>query len=525
MVRGIRFVTPTREPNTHTMAQVDTPSTDFLLQLNEQAFTIPHALLSEAQRRHEAGIERDTKQLRAAFLGLSAQMQSDRSIEGKESALVHLDEVMRDVQALEKRLRETVTREGALLNRIRKRIEFYGEYEKAAQVGTAQSLKQWYLNYTNLLVADYLARNAKTMGLVDPESSTTPENSGVVFLKQQEMQDLLDYDILLGANKISCALVDEHDLGPLVEWIAENKKALEKERSPLEFYANFQTYVQELLCGDISEAITCLQTTLFKYMSTHFDEVTAACGMLVYAERCVLERRALEKSLDSDVQPQVLTDPTPAQLQQQRERAFEYFFHRRMPVGPSATSGPRTRSKTHTLAPKPDSAELLSNMKNLQRYQDLLSDSGWSRLNEMFLESYYSMYRIAKNEPLLIYISLGVSALKTRSCLHKSFEWDPRLDALCKDGKGKFGANKCPVCSTHFSRLAKTLPFAHHTESKLFDNPVMLPSGNIYDSNRLKMLAKVISDSDIVHLAPHEVLDPIEGEVYKWNEFVTMYPT
>ena len=507
-----------------------TPSIDFMLHLNEQAFTIPHALLAEAQRLHEKTVESDTKQLRAAFLALNSLMQNDQSIVGKESALASLDAVMQDVQAFEKKLKGSVAREGELLRRIGKRIEFYGKYEAARESGKTRSLTEWYLNYTNLLVADYLARNSKVSTLpennADGGVALDPVNAGVVFLKQQEMQDLLDYDVLLAANKISRGLIDDNDLEPLESWIAKNKSALEKEGSSLEFYASFQRYVQALLNGNMTLAITVLQTTLFSHISTHFDEVTAACGMLVYAEKCVSSQDNAEET-QNHTNDELSTPVDPTVLQQrQRENAFEYFFHRRMPIGPQYASSVRTASKQQHIHPTArDTALLVSNTKNLERYKELLSSKGWENLNNMFLKSYYSMYRIAKNEPLLIYISLGVSALKTRSCLHQAIEWDPRLDALCKNSRSKFGENKCPVCSEHFRRLAETLPFAHHTESKLFDNPVMLPSGNIYDSRRLKLLANVIRETGIMPLSEHEVLDPIDGDIYKLDDFVTMYPT
>lgn len=49
----------------------------------------------------------------------------------------------------------------------------------------------------------------------------------------------------------------------------------------------------------------------------------------------------------------------------------------------------------------------------------------------------------------------------------------------------------CPVCSKHFNELAKTLPFAHHSQSYLIcalsgdpmnehNPPLVLPNGYVY---------------------------------------------
>ena len=50
---------------------------------------------------------------------------------------------------------------------------------------------------------------------------------------------------------------------------------------------------------------------------------------------------------------------------------------------------------------------------------------------------------------------------------------------------------QCPVCSKHFNELAKTLPFAHHSQSYLIcalsgepmnehNPPLVLPNGYVY---------------------------------------------
>lgn len=85
--------------------------------------------------------------------------------------------------------------------------------------------------------------------------------------------------------------------------------------------------------------------------------------------------------------------------------------------------------------------------------------------------------------------------------------------------------NKCPVCSDSFAKMSESLPYAHHTESKLFENPIMLPNGNIYDSKKLKELAVKLKESNLCNLNENEIMDPIDKRIYPADEFITMYPT
>ena len=122
-------------------------------------------------------------------------------------------------------------------------------------------------------------------------------------------------------------------------------------------------------------------------------------------------------------------------------------------------------------------------------------------------------------------MSLGISTLKTRECLHPENTIPDKYSLVGNYAQSHETRDPCSVCSDTIAPTARSLPFAHHTESKLFDNPVMLPSGNVYDSERLKKLAGILRMGDLVPLGPTEVFDPIEQEIYKESDFIKMYPT
>ena len=513
------------------------PPTDFHLQLNEQAFRIPLELLQRNQEQLDRTIENETASLERKLRDINSLLTSNTT-EDDKTALTKLNALIKHVDALERQLDTKVQTERDLLGRIEARIQFFSELDSiktSKGSNIRERLIAWYQKYTDLLIADYLTRNLSInhqdlielneriredgIGKEDGGDTSLILNSGVQFIKRQHLEHLLDYDILLTANEVSRSLLEAHDLKPLLAWIKENKKFLKKRESQLEFKARFQEYIELLKVGDYSKAIIHLQERLLPLVGTHFKEVRAACGLLVFINQSLEQAKIVRNGLGfpHDIYAHTL-QPKDAEVTEKVRRSilFEHLFRKRIPIGDEEID---IRNVTS------DSLNHIFMSDNLKPYTSLLDDSCWSTLNEHFLREYYSLYGISTRDPLLIYMSLGISTLKTRECLHPENTVPDKYSLVGSYAQSHETRDPCPVCSDTIAPLAESLPFAHHTESKLFDNPVMLPSGNVYDSERLKKLAGILRMGDLVSLGPKEVFDPIEQEIYKESDFITMYPT
>lgn len=159
---------------------------------------------------------------------------------------------------------------------------------------------------------------------------------------------------------------------------------------------------------------------------------------------------------------------------------------------------------------------------HFKKYSNLLSNDRYKYLNDLFLEIYYKIYGIPQNDPLLIYLSIGISSLKTKSCKCSSNKVeDLNFENLLKKkmSSNNKSNNNCPVCSLELNDLSDQLPYSHNVKSSLFDNPVMLPNGNIFDKLRLIQFSKELN------LDEKSVKDPITSEIFKTQDLVTMFPT
>ncbi|CEP61343.1 glucose-induced degradation complex subunit FYV10 LALA0_S03e00738g [Lachancea lanzarotensis] len=499
------------------MSLLNEPSVDFHLKLNEQSFHIPNELLKNNVKKVQKLVERETKRLEVLFGDLNAAVVAGHD---PHVSINKLNDIIKAVELLERKLDKRVNLEGELLKRIEYRFNYYNELEELKKSGNREGLISWYQVYTNLLIGDYLVRNnnlcdqelardsLETSSRLkrknnSPATPPPPVNAGLQFLRSQGLEHHLDWDILVTANQISKSLDVNHDLTLLVNWIKENQAYLTSRSSALEFETRLQEYIELVKTRNYPGAIGCFQNHLIKFINTNFEELQLASGLLVFI-----------KSFKEQV-PQQSESQNDTSNMKTRFGFFQYFFGKAPPreLGSgNGTFGSDTRTK-------------FSANGEFVRYTRVLSDDRWNVLKRLFLQEFYSMYGISQHDPLLIYLSLGISTLKTRSCLQDMYSTVKLDEDLHNFLNNELNHSKCPVCSPEFAPITKDLPYAHHIQSNLFENPVMLPNGNIYDSKKLKLLAVKLASRKLYDLKPDQVMDPINQQVYDEKDFVTMYPT
>ena len=103
-----------------------------------------------------------------------------------------------------------------------------------------------------------------------------------------------------------------------------------------------------------------------------------------------------------------------------------------------------------------------------------------------------------------IALSAGLSALKTPAC-HSAY-------TSSSANASSSTTTVCP-CSTELNELARNVPYAHHTKSIVENDPVVLPNGRIYGSERLRVF------NEKVGIEKGWVKVPVSGIAgEKWRE-------
>jgi macrophage erythroblast attacher len=137
-------------------------------------------------------------------------------------------------------------------------------------------------------------------------------------------------------------------------------------------------------------------------------------------------------------------------------------------------------------------------------YAKLYEPSRWIELADLFTETHNNLLALPYVPLLHIALSSGLSALKTPAC-HSSHA---TLGDAASTSSGSSFRGVCPICSTELNKLARNVPYAHHTKSHVEHDLMLLPNGRVYGKKRL------LEQAAKAGIAPHLVQDLITGHVY-----------
>lgn len=346
------------------------------------------------------------------------------------------------------------------------------------------NLISWFRNETDLLIADYLIKTAS-----NPE-----KNIGLAYLNRlkdtryPQIDKLIDFDLFDQLNKVYVSIVRDHDLALVVNWFNENRNLLKKINSNLEFEINYCKFLSLVESKQLHEAVKFSETNLSPYG--------------IKANYLVSDLPNFEKNL--------------AKL---KENGGLLLF---------------LAIEQNSSAKLQYSQLCLNDNQRYQEYKKVFSKQRWESLSQCFLDNFTTMYGIPKNYPLFIYLSAGLASLKTKSCYsnhaNSAFDMDISSDQSIIDrnyylarGPNNYykllqEVNECPVCSPELYQLSKNLPYAQLITS-VFNEPYILPNGNIYSFEKLKKLAAAES-----LLNTGQIRDPLTLEKFHIDQCNRVYP-
>lgn len=117
--------------------------------------------------------------------------------------------------------------------------------------------------------------------------------------------------------------------------------------------------------------------------------------------------------------------------------------------------------------------------------KELYHPSRWTKLADLFVDTHNTLLGLPSFPLLHIALQSGLSALKTPAChsSHPSSSSTPSHST-------SLTSSVCPICSTELNELARNVPYAHHTQSHVEHDLLMLPSGRVYARKRLEEFAR-----------------------------------
>lgn len=490
------------------------PTINFSVQIQHAQFSVPTELLKKNFKLIQKLVEKQKKQVTEEI----ARIKSDPTLE-KTQKLETIRKLIKNFESLQRKIELAIKKDEDLRSRFRARSEYLGRLEKftlsaphddpdeAISLGNDQvldlhneNLIHWYREVTNLLIIDYLIKS----------NNHRDSNLGIKLMKSlqassfPQLSDLIDYDVYKNFNEVYLSINDDHDLEPITAWYNENRNSLKRINSNLQFEIHYCKYLSMVEKGDVLDAIAYCKAYLAPYASKS-----------MYDPGDLINYHDNRKRLTEVGAPLVCV-------------SFLQLPSRSTYLKGSWTSLFSADSK-------------LADPPSYQNFNKVFSEDRWRGLSQCFTEDFTKIYGLSKTYPLLVYLSAGISSLKTRSCYcnrqNTIFEsqsgGEPTLNLdsnswrdLSLRGPNQYykllhKINQCPVCSPELFSLSQNLPYAQLITS-IFDNPFKLPNGNIYAFDKL------LNPPDKVHgeiLARNgKVQDPLTQEIFFIDDCVRVFP-
>ncbi|KAF1933758.1 protein FYV10 [Didymella exigua CBS 183.55] len=276
-------------------------------------------------------------------------------------------------------------------------------------------------------------------------------DSAACLARSKGIEDLVDVDAFVACHKIERSLREGQSTTLALEWCKEHGKELKKGGSMLEFELRLQQYIELVRAG-------------------HESGVSGMDGE--FAEGVRLGDGGGEMKL------------------------IEARAHAKKHLSGSGDFALLGRA-AGLLAYRP--------WDEVEPYASLYSPARWTHLASLFLTTHHTLYSLPPRPLLHIALSAGLSALKTPAC-HSAF-------TPSATNSGSSTTTVCPICSTELNELARNVPYAHHTKSIVENDPVVLPNGRIYGSERLRVFNEKVGTEG------GWVRDPVGGNKEEmWRE-------
>lgn len=330
--------------------------------------------------------------------------------------------------------------------------------------------KNWFQKRLAVMITDYLLR----------QGYNSSADKSIEELKEQNLDKLVDTKLLKECTQIENSLRKEHRTDLCFAWCQENKIPLKKIRSSLEFEVKKQHYIELVRAGKKTDAVLYYRTQLVANLNTPPPPSSSSSSA---ADSAGTGR---ETSQTEDV---IKSSSTPSI----EDMNFE-----------------QVEQLSGLIAISPD--------QNIEPYSKFYAEERWDILADNFVDTFQSIYALPSKPLFLKYLASGISTLKTHSCdiYHKEEEEAPPLQRRHVDLSRGF---MCPVCSKELRKLAADLPFAMHSKSHLEPDPVVLPNNRIYGLTKLREYSKMVTGAE------EQLMDPLTGETFDYEDYSVVYPT
>jgi len=347
---------------------------------------------------------------------------------------------------------------------------------------------------TMVLIADHLLRHGY-------------RDSAKLIAERSNVAEIVDDVVLENVHHVSMQLRDQN-LEPALKWCMDRKSRLKKMNSSLEFELHRIAFLQLVRSGKHEEAVYYAKKHLAQHKNDRFEAIKKTMAKLAVSTR--REQKDEEEDEDMEVSERSL----------KRKRYAKNF------------------------------AEV---DERIERKDKILPSYLWEEIATLFENESSRMLSLSQQSTLQIFLQIGLSSLKTRSCATHSRKYKKnkvlKPAAGAKSGESgeenqskklllqnEFASVNCPACCEDFAEIVKNVPYSHYARSQLVcrvsgevmdeNNPPMaLTNGQVYSMNAIRKMIKTSpGQKDYLKFPEDSIVKcPLTGNECRFNELKKVF--
>ncbi|KAF8889673.1 CTLH/CRA C-terminal to lish motif domain-containing protein [Infundibulicybe gibba] len=185
-----------------------------------------------------------------------------------EDAVKAIDSMVGRVENLKRKLSDLQETTGRPTQDImRERLQHLATVEAIQTAGGAE-FTRWADTRLDRWLVDWFFRSGK-------------EGTAKAIAREKGIEKLVDIDLFTDIKRIEEAL-SRHSCTEALAWCSENKTALRKMKSTLEFELRLQEYIELARARDTQEAIAYSKKHLISWQETHLPQIHQAAALLAF---------------------------------------------------------------------------------------------------------------------------------------------------------------------------------------------------------------------------------------------------
>ncbi|KAF9262166.1 hypothetical protein L218DRAFT_960559 [Marasmius fiardii PR-910] len=238
--------------------------------LFEQPFVrVPYENYRKVFRTSQKHTEREYGAIQNTANEITSHVESSDLT--KADLTASIDGMIMRVNTLKRKLSELHETSGKPTQDVmRERLQHLSSLENMTNSNTPE-FARWADARLDRWLIDWCLRNGK-------------EKTAQHMAKEKNIETLVDISLFTDIQRIESALL-RHSCTEALFWCSENKNALRKSKSTLEFDLRLQEYIELCRAENKGDAIAYLQKYLTPWQETHLAQINQASALLAFSHK------------------------------------------------------------------------------------------------------------------------------------------------------------------------------------------------------------------------------------------------